>query len=254
LAPIEKRFQIEYKAGGLGLSCTAEGVSLAGVPLLRRTIAGLTPRPPDELAVLMKGAYGHDIDATRAYPGLDVIAQALNNGDIGRAMVATIHLRLPDLNEEGAAHIAWADEALNKYDPNEPRDSHGRWATGDGSRPESRSWPAHALGHGRPIANQPARPIRISDAEVTGDARGELICLIASKQCQLTALKDKGRTPYFSACQIGEDTCLHVLRASRLKPDQEIGVIFPDKTVVMIMDGNAIVTRIGGEKLAIPYK
>jgi hypothetical protein len=175
LAPIEKRFQIEYKAGGLGLSCTAEGVSLAGVPLLRRTIAGLTPRPPDELAVLMKGAYGHDIDATRAYRGLDVIARALNKGDIGRAMVAAIHLRLPDLNEEGAAHIAWADEALNKYDPNEPRDSHGRWTTGGGSspnnsaKPAARKRPTKSTNPTRPASRPPdlapagMKPILISD-------------------------------------------------------------------------------------------
>ena len=67
----------------------------------------------------MKSAYGRDIGLNRPYPGLEVIAQALNQGDIGRAMVAAVQLRLPDLDEEGAAHIAFADEALTKYDPNE---------------------------------------------------------------------------------------------------------------------------------------
>ena len=133
LALIDRRGQIGSQAGGLGLSCTFEGVSLAGVPLLLRTIGGLTPRPMAEIAVLMKSAYGHDIGPSRPYPGLEVVARALNRGDIGRAMVAAIHLRLPDLDEEGAAKIVCADEALKKYDPNEPRDERGRWTSGGGS-------------------------------------------------------------------------------------------------------------------------
>jgi hypothetical protein len=166
LAQTERRPQFENKAGGLGLSCTAEGVSLAGVPLLRKTTSGLTPRPMAELAALMKSAYGHDIDPTRPYPGLDVIAQALNQGDIGRAMVAAVHLRLPDLNAKGAAQIARADEALNKYDPDEPRDERGRWTTAGASAPNNPAKPATQNGPARRpfgFGRAGMRPILVSD-------------------------------------------------------------------------------------------
>lgn len=132
--------QREYKAAGLGLNCDAGGLSLAGVPLLRRSVGGLEPRPTEELAWLLKRGYGHDIDPVRLRRGLDVVAQALNGNDIGRAMVAAIHLRLPSLDERGAALIAFADEALNKYDPSEPRDAQGRW-TSDGGSSASASAP-----------------------------------------------------------------------------------------------------------------
>jgi hypothetical protein len=142
LALIEKNVQHESKGGGRGLTCTSEGVCLAGVPLLHRTSAGLAPRPMDELTALMKSAYGQAIDPARSYPGLDVIAQALNRGDIGRAMVAAIHLRLPELSAEGAARIGFTDDALNKYDSSEPRDERGRWTSGGGSSPNAPAKPA----------------------------------------------------------------------------------------------------------------
>ena len=90
---VARRRSFRAASSDLGVSPTA----------LSQTIAGLAPRPMAELAVLMKSAYGHDIGPNWPYPGLEVIAQALNQGDIGRAMVAAVQLRLPDLDEEGAA-------------------------------------------------------------------------------------------------------------------------------------------------------
>ena len=78
---IDRRFGLENDGGGFGLSCTSSGASLAGVPLLRETLAGLAPRPADEIGALMKGAYGRDIDPTHLFSGLDVIAKSLNRGD-----------------------------------------------------------------------------------------------------------------------------------------------------------------------------
>lgn len=51
-------FRLTNEFGGLGLSCSLAGVSLAGVPLLRRTQAGFVPRPASEIASLLKVPYG----------------------------------------------------------------------------------------------------------------------------------------------------------------------------------------------------
>jgi hypothetical protein len=55
-------FRLTNEPGGLGLSCTSAGVSLAGVPLLHSTRARFVPRPAAEIATLLKAAYGADGD------------------------------------------------------------------------------------------------------------------------------------------------------------------------------------------------
>jgi hypothetical protein len=82
---------------------------------------------------LLRCAYGDDADAAGLEAGLAVAARALNEGDLGRAMIATLRLRLADLNWNAAVRLAQVDDALAKYDPDEPRDARGRWTRGDGS-------------------------------------------------------------------------------------------------------------------------
>jgi hypothetical protein len=102
-------------------------VSLAGVQLLRKAQTGFVPRPQSEIALLLKTAYGKDPTGLQARLG--AIAGALNSGDFAQAMIAAVHTRTPDLSPEAASRLAKADEALAKYnyDPDEPRDWHGRW-------------------------------------------------------------------------------------------------------------------------------
>lgn len=128
---IDRQFQLADDASGLGLHCSRDNVTLAGTPLLRTTVAGLAPRPRKDLGELLKAAYGRDLDPDALAPGLTVVAKALNDGDLGRAMVAAVRLRLPSLEPTGAQRLALADEALSKaYNVLEPRDWHGRWTTG----------------------------------------------------------------------------------------------------------------------------
>ena len=54
-------FRLTNERGGLGLSCTPAGVSLAGVPLLRRAHAEFVPRTASEVTLLLKAAYGKDL-------------------------------------------------------------------------------------------------------------------------------------------------------------------------------------------------
>lgn len=127
-----RTFRLTNEPGGMGLSCTSRGLSLAGVPLLTKTEAGFAPRPAPEIASLVKAAYGLNDDPARLQSSLRVIAEALNRGDLVRASIAAVQSQTPELSWEAAARIANADLVLSKNDPEEPRDWHGRW-TSEGS-------------------------------------------------------------------------------------------------------------------------
>jgi hypothetical protein len=118
-------FRLTNEPGGLGLSCTASGVSLAGVPLLRKSRAGFVPRTESEIGFLLEAAFGED--PTRLQSRLRTIAQALNSGDFAEAMIAAVHTRTPELSPEAAQRLAKADRELAKYNynPAEPRDWRG---------------------------------------------------------------------------------------------------------------------------------
>jgi hypothetical protein len=55
-----RMFRLSNAPGERGLSCTPDGVALAGVPLVRKTQAGFEPRPANEIASLFKAAYAKD--------------------------------------------------------------------------------------------------------------------------------------------------------------------------------------------------
>ncbi len=143
-------FQLARGSKSAGLSCDAEGVALGGVQLLRKTDAGFAPRSALEIDVLTKAGYGAACDAVKLARGLEVASRALNDGDLSRAMVATLHLRLPELDAAGAARLAAVDAVLAKYSADQPRDWHGRWTTdGEGS-----GGPSQATETKRPDARQ----------------------------------------------------------------------------------------------------
>jgi hypothetical protein len=126
VATSEEHYRLDQAPNGLGLCCEDTGVSLAGVSLLRKTATGYAPRPAREISTLIKGAYGRETDAMCLIAGLRVAADALNRGDIGRAMIAAPHLRLPELSVDAAESLIQAEDILAKYDPDEPRDRRGR--------------------------------------------------------------------------------------------------------------------------------
>lgn len=126
-------FGLANEPGALGLRCSPEGLSLVGAPLLRKTATGFAPRPAHEVAALIDAAYG--ADPTRLLPSLGLIAEALNRGELARAMIAAVMTRTPELSREAAARVAKADARLAKFDPNQPRDGYGRWTSDGGVRP-----------------------------------------------------------------------------------------------------------------------
>ena len=68
--------------------------------------------------------------------GLGAIARALDDGQIARAMIGAVLLKVPDLDWDGAVRIARAEDALLKagYREFESRNSDGEWADSDGSQ------------------------------------------------------------------------------------------------------------------------
>lgn len=128
---IERKFRLNNASGSLGLSCQASGLALAGVSLLRQTDKGFVPRPGDEIAALLAAAYRGRIDPMTRLVTLDVVAKALNRGDVQLAMVAAVLLQLPELDWDAAARLAQAAERLAKYDKDEPRRADGEWTDED---------------------------------------------------------------------------------------------------------------------------
>jgi len=133
LVALFRHFRLAQEPNSPGLSCGPDGPRLAGVGLLRRTTAGFSPRPADELAALTLAAFGQVTDIDRLSRGLAATADALNAGDVGKAMIAALHLRLPDVSRSGAARVSAVDDYLAKYDPDQPRDWRGRWTTDGGA-------------------------------------------------------------------------------------------------------------------------
>lgn len=145
---IERRFRLSNDAGGSGLVCTPDGLSLAGAPLLRKTAFGLEPRSIDELAALLMSVYGEDLDPRALTPGLDVVAKALDAGDLGRAMVAALQLKLPGVGLGAAERVAKTEAALSKFNFAELRDWLGRWTrwgAASASAPARARKPVHQI-------------------------------------------------------------------------------------------------------------
>jgi len=148
---ILQRFGLADESGGDGVSCDKRGVALAGVPLLDQTESGLQPRNAEELSALIGSAYLNRTDVAHIQRGLQFVADALNKGELAKAMVGTLHLRLSPLDEDGVTRVRRASSLLSKYDPDEPRDWHGRWTTGGGdSRASSHSPPSTIADCGGP--------------------------------------------------------------------------------------------------------
>jgi hypothetical protein len=134
-APLVLQFRLSDETGSLGLSCVESGVSLAGAPLLRKTALGFASRPKAEIGALMKAAYGDAFGDVDLSPRLAVVADALNKGHLGRARIAAVQMRLPELSWDRAILVARTEERLAKYDPDEPRDWRGRWTAANDRPP-----------------------------------------------------------------------------------------------------------------------
>jgi hypothetical protein len=137
------------KRGGDGVCCDARGVALGPVGLVEAAAANgrrvYRVRPAEEVARVLALAYAPFTadDLARRLSGRDVAARALETGDMAKAAVATVLLKLPPLSPEAMAKLA-RDPTLKKYNPGQPRvpkgqPDGGQWAReNDGEAANSR--------------------------------------------------------------------------------------------------------------------
>ena len=93
-------FRLTPVAEGRGVSCDVRGCYVGKEPLLTRSrdTSGRelwAARPQSELEEALSASYGHPIDMSAKVDGLAAIADALNRGDVFRAQLGTLALKLP---------------------------------------------------------------------------------------------------------------------------------------------------------------
>jgi hypothetical protein len=127
-------FKLDQNPGGVGLRCDPDGLFLGSAALLRRDRRGtFEARPAGELHEVLRRAYATDTNWESRVRSVTLVADALNKGEVPRAMIVAVLMRLP---EPGSSiRIADVDGVLAKvgYDPDEPRDQRGRWTSGGSS-------------------------------------------------------------------------------------------------------------------------
>lgn len=97
LGPNDYIWRLCKAKGGLGLTCAEDGLFLGHSPLLERKGDRLVPRSQAELEQLLARGFGFEVSLDRVMGGLDTVASALNAGELCRARIAAVHLRIPDL-------------------------------------------------------------------------------------------------------------------------------------------------------------
>src|SRR5258708_5390005 len=93
-------FRLTPVGEGRGVSCDVRGCYIDNEPLLTRSRDAngwetWTARPQAELEEALSARYGHSIDMSAKTDGLATIADALNRGDVFRAQLGTLALKLP---------------------------------------------------------------------------------------------------------------------------------------------------------------
>jgi len=155
--------------GGEGLCCDTRGVALGPVALVEAAEANgrriYRVRPAEEIARTLALAYDPFVpdDLARRLSGLEVAARALEAGDMAKAAVATVLLKLPPLSADAVAKLA-REPTLKKYSPDQPRDERGRW-TSEGNldgpsageqkaKPNPSTRAAQSISDGRVVSHQ----------------------------------------------------------------------------------------------------
>jgi A nuclease family of the HNH/ENDO VII superfamily with conserved AHH len=135
-------FHLSPPRTGRGVSCDANGAFIGDVPLLKRSIVNgrerWEPRECVELSKAIGASFGLPIDLSSKMGGIRAIANALNEGDVARAQIATVLLRIPDqpVLSKGVhdpaelidfvRELQWSGLLKADWDP----DEHPRWPAG----------------------------------------------------------------------------------------------------------------------------
>lgn len=95
-----RAFRLSPPNTGHGISCDAAGAFVGAIPLLRRTRENggdrWEPRDCGQLSKQIGADFGLPVDMSSKIGGLKAICNALNDGDIARAQIATVLLAIPE--------------------------------------------------------------------------------------------------------------------------------------------------------------
>src|SRR5215471_2072364 len=117
--PFTTMFRLTTR-GSAGLACDEKGVAFGPIALVDSLSSNgkcvYRARPAEEIARALALAYGpfSADDLARRLSGLDVAARALEAGDLAKAGIATVLLKLPPLTAEALAKLA-RERTLRKY-------------------------------------------------------------------------------------------------------------------------------------------
>lgn len=114
------------------LAADAEGVMLGpDCVLVRRTRVGYRCAEPGHLALLTRAVLDEDGRLRRLPIVLDSIATALDRGDLVKAQLLGLEIPLGALDDRGLRRLGGVAELIKAgFDPDQPRDEHGRWTDG----------------------------------------------------------------------------------------------------------------------------
>jgi hypothetical protein len=114
-------WRLHPEMGLRGVGCDGEGPRIGPVPLLQRQSSGWEPRPASELSRILRAA-SYPIDLATRASGLAAAARAMNEGDLARAILCTLHMRLLPLHDNSAAMNAMRSDWLRKDGGDRNRD------------------------------------------------------------------------------------------------------------------------------------
>ena len=121
-----RTYCLAKRLGDRGVYCGPDGLFVGTAPLLERNAQAprFAPRP---LAVInrdLEACYGLRVDLARKMAGFGAVARALDDGDLARACIAAVFLRLPEIPEEtpqafAKCALSLAEEGLLRFSADE---------------------------------------------------------------------------------------------------------------------------------------
>lgn len=226
-------FKLDQNPGGRGLRCDDDGLFLGRVPLLQRDGRGhFEARPVTELQKILHRAYGADTNWQSCARSAELVAKALNKGEMARAMMTAVLMRLPEPDD--------LNDALTKagFNPDEPRDEKGRWTTdGNGAT------------HDADVPDITARIQLAQDGD--SDASDDPVAQAATRAAALSAQRNHGSGT--SRGKPGASVAPTTSWIARYRNLWEAIVAFfgnPQKTTNTATNAHQLASRVLGRKLS----
>ena len=93
-----------FRLSPSGVGCDEGDLRVGGIPLLVRNAAGWSIRDDSDLGRDLCGVYDAPVDFAAKRAGLSVVARALQDGNIAKAQIAALLLKLPEPPADLAKH------------------------------------------------------------------------------------------------------------------------------------------------------